>query len=164
MGDVEATIHLCRLISERAPEVWSSSMRFSRKAAVVDYITAEPIFCMNEIYYGRTYSYLVTSIGQDTDNLNEWNLYDLAVDPDSLIGLTQDELGARLALWPKPFRTMRSNAVPILFSADEAPDGCKGRECGRKNWKEGRVFWKRTRRCAVGLLPHTAMAKRNTRL
>jgi exodeoxyribonuclease I len=130
MGDVEATIHICRLMSESAPEVWSSFMRFSRKPAVVDYITAEPIFCISEIYFGRAYSYLVTSIGQDTDNPNEWYLYDLAVDPDSLIGLTQEELEIRLGRWPKPFKTTRSNAVPILFSADDAPDCSKAKEHG----------------------------------
>ena len=130
MGDVEATIHLSRLISERAPEVWSSFMRFARKPAVVDYITVEQVFCITETYFGRAYSYLVTSIGQDRDNPNEWYLYDLAVAPKSIMSLTQGQLETRLARSPKPFRTMRSNAVPILFSAEEAPDVCNGREHG----------------------------------
>jgi exodeoxyribonuclease-1 len=36
LGNVEATLHLCKLLSERVPDLWSSFLRFTQKAAVVD--------------------------------------------------------------------------------------------------------------------------------
>ena len=38
LADVEATIFLCRLLSVRAPKIWSSFMRFSKKAAIARYV------------------------------------------------------------------------------------------------------------------------------
>jgi exodeoxyribonuclease-1 len=130
LADVEATIFMCRLILERAPDVWSSFMRFTRKPAVVDYITAEPVFCLSEIYFGRTLSYLVTAIGQNPENGNDWYLYDLAIPPETLAAMTEAQLQQRLAISPKPIRTLRSNGVPIIFPGDEAPANCKGAEFG----------------------------------
>lgn len=125
MGDVLATIHLCRLIEDRAPEVWSAFMRFTKKAAVVDYITGEHVFCYSEIYFQKGYSYLVTVIGQNQQNRNEYYLFDLASDPASLVNLSDVQLAAHLARSPKPLRSIKANAVPILFAADEAPANCK---------------------------------------
>ena len=51
VSDVEATIHLCRLICEKAPSVWSAFMRFSKKAAVTDYIGQEPVFCISDFLF-----------------------------------------------------------------------------------------------------------------
>lgn len=130
MGDVEATIHMCRLITDKAPEVWSAFMRFSQKAAVVDYITDEPLFCLTEFYYGKPFSYLVAVIGQNQDNKNEWYVYDLSIHPESVQAMTDEQLSARLGKSPKPLRRLRSNSAPILFPADQAPEICKGRECG----------------------------------
>lgn len=132
LADVEATIFMCRLVQERAPDVWSSFMRFTRKPAVVDYITSESVFCVSEIYFGRAFTYLVTAIGQNPENTNEWYLYDLAFPPESLAELTDAELQKRLAASPKPIKTVRANGVPIIFPCDEAPDGCKGRDCGQE--------------------------------
>lgn len=130
MADVEATIHLCRLIADRAPEVWSSFMRFHKKASVVDFVTAEDIFCLSDFYFGRPYSWLVSVIGQNANNGNEWYCYDLSVDPASLSVLSDIQLAARLKKSPKPVRRMKANGVPMIFSADDAPGICKGLACG----------------------------------
>ncbi len=122
LADVEATIFICRLISERAPEVWSSFMRFSQKSAVIDYVQFEPIFCFTDFYYNKPFSFLATYIGTNPDNSSEIYIYDLAVNPDSLIGLNQDQLIHRFGESPKPIRRMRCNASPILMSAEDAPE------------------------------------------
>lgn len=127
MGDVQATIFLSRLINENAPEIWSSFMRFSTKAAVASYVTEEQIFCMNEFYFGKPYSYVVTAIGQNQENTSEWYLYDLSVAPESLITLSDTQLSSRLDQQPKPIRRMKSNAAPMLFPAEDAPRICKAK-------------------------------------
>jgi len=130
MGDVEATIHLCRILTERAPQVWSSFMRFSKKASVVDYIKDEQVFCVSDFFYGRPYSYLVTTIGQNQINKAEFYVYNLVVDPESLSSLSESELVARLGEAPKPVRRLKSNAAPMIFPADDAPLTCKALEYG----------------------------------
>jgi exodeoxyribonuclease-1 len=121
LGDVEATIHLCRLLMEHAPDVWSSFMRFSRKAAVIDYVSSERIFCLSDFYFGRAYSWLVTSIGTNPDNASEFYVYNLGIHPENLAVLSPEDLAVRLAQSPKPIRRLRSNACPMLVLAEDAP-------------------------------------------
>jgi len=130
MGDVAATIFLCKLLIEKAPHIWSSFMRFSKKSAVVDYINDERVFCVSDFFFGKPYSYIVTTIGQNQENKAEWYVYDLSVEPESLLSLSEAELATRLAESPKPVRRVKSNAAPMLFPAEDAPEICNGRECG----------------------------------
>jgi exodeoxyribonuclease-1 len=132
VGDVEATIFLCRLIMEEAPEVWSSFMRFSKKAAVVDYIREETEFCLSGFSHGEPFSCIATTIGQNQKNKAEWYVYDLNVDPKSLLRLSRADLAARLAEIPEPVRRLKSNAAPVLFPAEDAPEICASRKLGPK--------------------------------
>lgn len=130
MVDVEATVFVCRLLMERAPDIWSSFMRFSSKAAVANYVTEERVFCMSDVYFGNPFSCIGTAIGQNKDNQAEWYVYNLSVNPESLRPLSAAQLASRLERLPKPVRRLKSNSAPILFPAEEAPECCKGRELG----------------------------------
>lgn len=130
LADVEATIFLCRALVERAPDLWSSFMRFSQKAAVVDHISSEPIFCLSDFYFGEPYSWLVTVIGYDVENKSEFYVYNLQIEPETLVGLSDDELVARLAISPKPVRRLRANASPIIMPTDEAPSIASAAQLG----------------------------------
>jgi exodeoxyribonuclease I len=131
MGDAEATLFLSRIIAKKAPNTWSAFMRFAKKATVEDYIQADPFFCLSDFYGGRPYSWIVTTIGQNQDIKPEWYVYNLEVEPELLMSLPESHLAARLEQQPKPVRRLKSNAVPMLFSADDAPEICAGRECGQ---------------------------------
>jgi exodeoxyribonuclease-1 len=130
MGDVEATIFLCQLLADKAPHIWSSFMRYSSKAAVIDFISTEKTFCLSDFYFGNPYSYLVASIGHNQENKAEWYVYDLSIDPQSLQSLSDPQLATRLGISPKPVRRLKSNAAPMLFPAEDAPEICKGRSNG----------------------------------
>ncbi len=121
IADVEATIFLCRRLIDRAPEVWSAFMRFSQKAAVIDHVAAEPIFCLTDFYFGTAYSWIVTVIGAKSDNPAEFYAYNLAIEPELLAALGEKELHDRLATSPKPVRRLRSNASPIIMPIESAP-------------------------------------------
>lgn len=126
MADVEATIFLCNLISEAAPDIWSSFMRFSQKSSVIDYVSSESIFCFTEYFYGKPYSCLATNIGQNPQNSAELYIFNLGVNPDSLVNLNTEELVARLQAQPKPLRRMRCNACPIIMPSEDAPESANG--------------------------------------
>jgi exodeoxyribonuclease I len=127
LGDVEATIFMARIISEKCPDVWSSFMRFSNKAAVADFVSNEQIFCLADFYFGKPYSWLVTPLRSDKIELQDIHVFDLGVDPYSLARLTDTELRGRLSASPKPVRRIRGNASPMIFAADDAPDATSGK-------------------------------------
>ena len=127
MADVEATIFLCRLIADKAPEVWSSFMRFSQKAAVTDHIASERVFCLSDFYFGRPYSWLVTTLSANPEVSSEFYVYNLGIAPEELVGLTQDDLVERLSYLPKPVRRLKTNACPMLASLEDAPSICAAR-------------------------------------
>ena len=122
LADVEATIYLCQIISERAPDVWSSFMRFSQKAAVRDHVSSELVFNYSDFYFMKPYSYLTSFLGENPDNNSEVFIFDLEVDPASLIELSDEQLIKRLNQQPKPVRRLHANACPIIMSVDETPE------------------------------------------
>ena len=121
LEDVRATIHMARMVSERAPEIWSTFMRFSSKAAVADYLRDEPVLAWSEVYYGKPWSRHVTWIGCNKRYTAEQYMLVLDVDPDDLARMSDPELIGRLASNPKPVRVLRSNTMPMLMPGDEAP-------------------------------------------
>lgn len=132
LADVEATIFIARLILERCPDVWSSFMRFSTKAAVADFVANEQVFCLTDFYFGKSYSWLVTPLGTSAADTSALYVFDLGVDPDSLAPLSDTKLSARLTGSPKPVRKIRSNAAPMIFSADEAPHSASGKSLSQE--------------------------------
>lgn len=130
LGDVEATIFVCKKIMEQAPEVWSAFMKFSTKSAVADYVGEEKLYCFSEIYFGKPYSWMVTTLGQNQKNNSEWYVYDLAVSPESLFALSDTQLAARFGKSPKPVRRLKANAAPIIFTAEDGIGVCSGGACG----------------------------------
>lgn len=122
MADVEATIHMCRLIAEHEPEHWSRFVRFAQKAAVTDFALEEDVFVLTDFYYARPYSWMVTAIGTNPENGSELFVLDLANDPDDLAALSDEDLASVLAQSPKPVRGMRTNAGPIVMPYEDAPE------------------------------------------
>ena len=103
-------------------------MQFSQKAAVVSFISNEPVFCLADFYYGRAYSWLVTLVGVNPIVGTEYFVYDLGVAAEALMALTDEQLVARLARSQKPIRSLKANASPILTLPDTAPSGTSGAE------------------------------------
>lgn len=122
MADVEATIHMCRMMADRVPAYWSNFARFAQKAAVTDFALEEDVFALTEFYYGRPYSWMVTAIGMNPEYGSEMLVFNLSIDPDELSALSENELAARLIERPKPVRGMRTNAGPIVLSYEDAPE------------------------------------------
>lgn len=122
MADVEATLHLCRLMAERCPEYWSNFLRFAQKAAVNDFCLDEELFLLTDFYFSKPYSWVVTRIGQNPDNSSEAFVFNLEIDPEELADLSEADLIERLSVSPKPVRGLRTNACPIVLPYEEIPD------------------------------------------
>jgi exodeoxyribonuclease-1 len=119
LADVEALIHLCRIVRDRCPDLWARFQRFASKPTVEDFLLMEEAFLLLEFHPVTTARYVATAIG--SNNANVAYCYDLAIDPDDLRGLSDSELAARLARTPRPLRKVKKNAAPCLCPLDEAP-------------------------------------------
>jgi len=131
LADVEATIHLCRLIRSRAPDLWVSSLRLCRKPAILDFTATEPAFCLTDFYFGRPYSRIVAAIGRNEQNSNEVYIYNLTFPLEYIGGLGENRLLLRLPTRPKPVDTLRANTAPILRRLEQAPASAQGLAVGR---------------------------------
>lgn len=121
LADVEATIHMCRLMAERVPELWDGFRRFAHKAPAADFVLGEDVFWLTDFYFARAHSWAVTAIAPNPDNGAEILVFDLAQDPVDLIGLDDAALADRLRERPRPVRGLRTNAAPVVLPYDTAP-------------------------------------------
>lgn len=121
MGDVEATLHICRLLRDCAGEHWSNVLRFSQRAAALAFMDEETAFIVTECYFGLPYQFALTKIGLDADNPKTVLAFDLEADPAELAQLDDESLVKRLGRKIKPLRRIRTNASPILHEVGAFP-------------------------------------------
>lgn len=121
LADVEATIHLCGIIRDGAPDIWDAFLRFSSKAAVQEFVRSEAVFVFFEFFGNRHTANLVTPIGGSVQQPNVVYCLDLSCDLDALRALSPEELSARLAGSPKPVRRLKVNGSPLLSTLSDAP-------------------------------------------
>lgn len=121
LADVEATIHMCRLVRDRSPDCWSVFSRFSQKAAVVDFITEERAFLFLAHYFNKPFPYAVTLIKFDEEQSALAYVLDLAVNLPALAALDDGRLGAALKKSPKPVRKLKANGGPFVMGLDDVP-------------------------------------------
>jgi exodeoxyribonuclease-1 len=130
LGDVEATIHICKLLIQRAPELWSNCMRFAQKAAVIELVTDESMFCFADFAFGRSYAGIVTRIGSSEDIPSNFLVYDLATNPDELATLSDADFAKRLRKSPKTVRRLKANSCPVIMPVDNAPVAARALQLG----------------------------------
>lgn len=124
MSDAEATLDLCRLVRDRAGDVWQRFMRFSKKATVTEFVDTEGGFVLSEFYGGgQAYHTPVGLIGREPKNPNGRFCLSLAMAPSEWSGMSDEDLGLALARKGTPVRRLRVNAAPTLTGlADALPE------------------------------------------
>jgi exodeoxyribonuclease I len=121
LSDVEATIHMCRLIRDNAGDTWNRFLRFTRKAMVLDFVSEEDPFLISESFFNKGKHTPVLCIGQDTQNAGASLCFDLSQNLNNFRNLTDAQLQAKLNGSPKPLKKLKANAAPILTPLDDAP-------------------------------------------
>ncbi|MET3528069.1 exonuclease domain-containing protein [Phenylobacterium koreense] len=122
MSDANLTLDLCRLIRDRADDVWQRFVRFSTKAAVRQFIEAEDGFVLTEFFGNQAYHRPVALLGQTPGNPNGRLCIDLAIDPDRWAGMSDDEIRAEVARKGGPIRRLAINGAPTLTAIWDAPE------------------------------------------
>lgn len=129
MADVQATIFICRLIRERAPHAWEQLLHCASKARVQSVVRNNLTFLLRDSYFGRLYEYALTEVGDEIGGMGAIIAYDLAIEPEPLMGMDDQALAQRLSRSPKPLRRVRPNAAPFVVGlSGEAFRGLSGEQ------------------------------------
>lgn len=117
LGDVEATIHIAKLIRDRAPDVWNECLRNRDKHDVNALLeTGKPLRLIERFGAAPPRSYVGCFAGRNPDNPNSIGFFDLQLsDPETMAGGDDDVLAAAVSATPKLIRTVAVNKCPSLF-------------------------------------------------
>ncbi|MDF2116381.1 exonuclease domain-containing protein [Roseiarcaceae bacterium H3SJ34-1] len=154
-ADVATTLALCQLIAAEAPVLWSSFMRFSNKAAVLEFIAEHDTFAVFEFKRGIQDVHAVTAIGFKPTDKNVRYCLDLTADLNALRRMTQAELMIEIAKPDGPILRMKANCSPILAELWELDQDLLGGfaeadlECTAANARSDTLFVQRLVSAAV---------------
>ena len=118
LGDVEATIHIARLIAQRAPELWAELLGNREKAHVQARLQSfQPMALVERFGGGPPRATIGCFCGTSASNPNQAAFFDLeAADPADLIAGDDAALFAAVDATPKIIRTVAVNKSPALLS------------------------------------------------
>ncbi|MFY0624125.1 MAG: exodeoxyribonuclease I [Pelagimonas sp.] len=117
LGDVEATIHIARLIAERAPDLWQQLLANRDKAHVQAQLDRfQPLELVGRFEAGPPKAIMGCLCGYAAKNQNQAHLFDLdAMDPQELITASDADLMAAMDAEPRTLRSISINKVPMLL-------------------------------------------------
>ena len=118
LGDVEATIHIARLIAQRAPALWAELLANRDKAAVQARLEAfQPLALIERFGGGLPRATLGCFCGYSASNPNKAAFFDLeAGDPADFLTADDATLFAAVDATPKVIRSLSVNKTPALLS------------------------------------------------
>jgi exodeoxyribonuclease-1 len=119
--DVQASLHLCRLLHDACPDIWSRFLRFAQSRAAEEFVTEEEAFILFDQVGSIHSTHTVTKLGAHPSQANLIYCLDLARDIDALRALGDEDLGLALAASARPVRRLRLNRAPLLFPLYDAP-------------------------------------------
>lgn len=117
LGDVEATIHLARLIAKRAPDLWQQLLANRDKSHVQAQLDQfEPVELVGRFGGGPPKAIMGCLCGYAAKNQNQAYLFDLdALDPQELITASEADLMIAMDAEPRPLRSLSINKVPMFL-------------------------------------------------
>ena len=119
VADCYLMVNLARLVAEKAPEVWNSSLRGSSKDGNLRLIQSKPFAMIGEVIRKSRFTYPITFCGQNNKMQNEVAVADLYFDPDALDELSDSELLEQISNAGTAIRKVRINrSLPIMNALD----------------------------------------------
>lgn len=117
LGDVEATIHIARLIATRSPALWSELIDNAHKARVQAKLESfQPYELVTRFGGGEPRSYVGCLCGYSHGNSAQAAFFDLdAADPSEFLGASDEAIFAAVDATPKIIRGVATNKAPALL-------------------------------------------------
>lgn len=114
VNDVKATIGVAKVIKERAPDIWEQMMKMAAPQGVSNFVAANDIFCMSDLFYAKQRSRILTGIG---DGIG----FDLSQNPVQYMNKTAEELAVIMRDKNSPFVSLIREPQPILMPESMTP-------------------------------------------
>ena len=117
LGDVEATIHISRLIATRSPALWSELTDNAHKARVQAKLESfRPYELVTRFGGGEPRSYVGCFCGYSHGNSAQAAFFDLdAADPTEFLTASDEAIFAAVDATPKIIRSVSTNKAPSLL-------------------------------------------------
>lgn len=117
LGDVEATIHIARLISKRSPALWAELLDNAHKARVQAKLESfRPYELVTRFGGGEPRSYVGCFCGYSHGNSAQAAFFDLdAANPAEFLNVSDETLFAAVNATPKIIRGVSTNKAPALL-------------------------------------------------
>jgi len=115
MADTEALLWLCKLISEKAPDLWSQFLRFTSKRSVADFLKNEEAVILFDPRRDDPGIRYLSWLGASEKDGNCHYCIDLTADIVSLANMDDCALSAVLVASGSPLRRVRINASPLMM-------------------------------------------------
>ena len=117
LGDVEATIHIARLIATRSPALWSELIDNAHKARLQAKLESfRPYELVTRFGGGEPRSYVGCFCGYSHGNSAQAAFFDLdAADPSDLLEASDEAIFAAVDATPKIIRGVSTNKAPALL-------------------------------------------------
>ncbi|GAA6159164.1 exodeoxyribonuclease I [Ruegeria sp. HU-ET01832] len=118
LGDVEATIHIARLIASKAPDLWAELLDNAHKANVQSKLeTFHPQELVVRFGGGEPRTYVGCFCGYSAGNKSQAGFFDLeAADPSDFLNADDDQLFSAVDASPKIIRGIATNKAPALLN------------------------------------------------
>lgn len=119
LGDVEATIHIARLIQDNAPSVWSQALECRDKHYVSERLITGVPLALVERFGGPPRELIGCFCGFNEGSANRAGFFNLeSADPADYLDADDDVLDEAVGKRPIVVRSLATNKFPILFEID----------------------------------------------
>ncbi|HTK83446.1 MAG TPA: exonuclease domain-containing protein [Patescibacteria group bacterium] len=113
VNDVKATIGVAKVIKERAPDIWEQMMKMATAHGVADFVAANDIFCMSDLFYAKQRSRILTGVGGVA--------FDLSQDPAPYLNKTAEQIAEAMRDKNSAFVSLTREPQPILMPESMTP-------------------------------------------
>ncbi len=113
LGDVRATIHIAKLIRDRAPEIWNLMLDNADPKRSTRLLDAGEVRLLT--HYGAPEIHRVVKVAENPENAKKICAFDLSSDPTPYLDLDAEAMAKAMADDFRILREIKLNAQPVFF-------------------------------------------------
>ena len=117
LGDIRANIHVAKIVKNAAPDIWSSLMRNTAPAAVDKTLAGSVVLMMT--HFGKAQFFPAVRVAMNPGNKRQALMLDLSRDFRPWLAMSPEEIADGIFSKESPFQTLKTNAMPTVFAADD---------------------------------------------
>ena len=122
MGDVIATIELCKLVQQKTPDLWFHAINATKKMDVLKKADELNVFCYGKYDRNREPDFSVYAfVGINNKMNNELLVFNLDYDMNEYLDLDIETMTKLIRKTEGPFKIIKANESPILLPVEFAP-------------------------------------------